>query len=44
MFHVRLGIKTPDSAVPDMQLWRLLTNYLFLGNFSIFFVVQILWM
>jgi hypothetical protein len=34
----------PDSAVPGMQLWRLLTNYFFLGKFSIFFVVQILWM
>lgn len=26
------------------QLWRLATNYFFLGKFGIFFVVQILWM
>lgn len=26
------------------QLWRLVTNYFFLGRFSIFFVVQIMWM
>jgi hypothetical protein len=39
------GWKDPsDPSTHDMQLWRLLTNYFFLGKFSIFFVVQILWM
>lgn len=29
--------------IKKLQLWRLLTNYFFLGKFGIFFVVQILW-